>query len=181
MNTSENNKNTSQHRSVRHLTRLAMYTTLALALYGLESLLPPPIPVPGVKLGLANIVTLLLLRNYSAQDAATVLALRILLSAFAFGQAVSFAYSLAGGVCCFLIMYVINRLLQNHFLYLTSIFGALSHNLGQLLAAYVLTSVSGIMVYLPVLAVSGIMTGLFIGLCAHFSQKYLETHLKKLS
>ena len=73
----------------RKLTILALFTTLALVIYSVESLLPPVAPLPGIKLGLANIVTLLVLHLYSAKDAALVLLARILLSALLFGQAMS--------------------------------------------------------------------------------------------
>lgn len=170
-------KNT--HTPVRHLTRLALYTALALVLYWVESLLPPLVPIPGVKLGLANLITLLVLHSHSGKDALTVLLMRILLSSFAFGQALSLLYSLSGGILCFLTMLLINRLLQGHFLYLTSICGAIAHNIGQLLIAYLITKVSGVLVYLPFLTVSAVLTGLFIGLCAHFSGKYLTPRIRR--
>ena len=159
--------------SIRKLTTLAMFTTLALIIFTIESAIPPLVPIPGIKLGLANIITLVVLQSFSPKDAFFVLLTRILLSTLLFGQAMSLLYSLAGGICCFVAMYLVNRLLQGHFLYLTSIIGALFHNLGQLLVAYLLTSVPGVLAYLPFLLLSGILTGLFPGLCAQFTLKYL--------
>lgn len=159
--------------NIKKMTTLAMFTTLALIIFTVESAIPPLVPVPGIKLGLANIITLVLLHNYSAKDAFLVLLMRILLSSFFFGQAVSFMYSLAGGIFCFIAMVAIHRMLQGHFLYLTSMTGALFHNLGQLLTAYFITAVPGVLAYLPFLLLSGLLTGLFTGLCAHFIQKYL--------
>lgn len=157
----------------KKLTTLAMFTTLALIIFTIESAIPPLVPIPGIKLGLANIITLVLLRNYSAKDTLLVLLVRILLSSFFFGQAVSLLYSLAGGLLCFVAMVLTHRLLQGHFLFLTSMVGALFHNIGQLTIAYLITAVPGVLVYLPFLLLSGLITGLFTGLCAHFIQKYL--------
>lgn len=162
---------------VRKLTTLALYTTLAIIIFSVESLLPPPVPIPGIKLGLANIITLVVLTKYSPKDTLLILLARILLSAFLFGQAMSLLYSLAGGLCSFAAMVLVQHLLQKHFIYLTAIVGALFHNFGQLLVAFLLTSVPGVLTYLPFLILSGILTGLFTGLCAHFALKYLTKHL----
>lgn len=160
--------------STRHLTTLSLYTTLALAIYGAESLLPPLLPIPGMKLGLANIITLLVLTKHSAKDAFLVLLARILLSTLLFGQAMSLLYSLCGGLFCFGAMCLIKCLLKNRYLYITSIFGALFHNLGQILIALLLTQTVGVLSYLPFLIICGIVTGLFTGLCAHLAAKLLH-------
>ncbi len=159
--------------STKKLTTLAMFTTLALIIFTIEAAIPPLVPIPGIKLGLANIITLVLLHKYSARDAFYVLVMRILLSSFFFGQAISLLYSIVGGLVCFLAMLIIHRLLQGHFLYLVSIIGAIFHNLGQLTVAYLLTEVPGVLAYLPFLLLSGTLTGLFTGLCAHFMERYL--------
>jgi len=159
--------------SIRKLTTLAMFTTLALIIYTVECAIPPLVPIPGIKLGLANIITLVTLQLYSPKDTFLVLLVRILLSTLLFGQAMSLMYSLAGGFLCFIAMYFINRLLQKKFLFLTGIIGALFHNIGQLTVAYLITTVPGVLAYLPFLLLSGIITGLFTGLCAHFTLRYL--------
>ena len=102
-----------------------------------------------------------------------VLLMRILLASFFFGQAVSLLYSLVGGILCFVAMLLVHRLLQGHYLVLVSIIGALFHNLGQLTVAFLITQVPGVLTYLPFLMLSGIITGLFTGLCAHFTQRFL--------
>lgn len=160
--------------STKHLTILALYTTLALAIYGVESLLPPLLPIPGMKLGLANIITLLVLTKYSPKDAFLVLFARILLATFAFGQFVSLLYSLCGGIFCFAAMFMVQKLLRNRHIYITSIFGALFHNLGQILIALLLTRTIGVLSYLPFLIICAVVTGLFTGLCAHFAAKLLH-------
>lgn len=160
--------------STRKLTTLSLFTALAMIIFTAESMIPPLVPLPGVKLGLANIITLVLLRNTSARNTFLVLLTRILLSSLLFGQAMSLLYSLAGGVLCFLVMWPVNHLLQGHYLFLTSILGALFHNLAQLAVAFLLTAVPGVVAYLPFLLVSAAITGLFTGLCAQFAQRYLK-------
>lgn len=159
---------------IRRLTTLALFATLALAIYSLESLLPPIVPIPGIKLGLANIITLLVLHLYRARDAALVLSARILLSALLFGQALSLLYSSCGGLLCFVAMALASRLLHQRFPELTSILGGIFHNAGQLLIALLITGVPAILACLPYLLISGIITGLFTGLCARFALRYLR-------
>ena len=142
----------------RKLTALALFTALALAIYSVENLLPPVVPLPGIKLGLANIITLLALH----------------LSTLLFGQAMSLLYSLSGGLLCFVSMTLASRLLHRHFPELTSILGGISHNIGQILAALLITAVPGVLVYLPYLLISGIVTGFFTGLCARFALRHLR-------
>ncbi|MBQ2803667.1 MAG: Gx transporter family protein [Lachnospiraceae bacterium] len=156
------------------LTTLAMFTTLALIIFTIESVIPPLVPIPGIKLGLSNIITLIVLCNYSPKDTFLVLMMRILLSSFFFGQALSLLYSLSGGILCFFAMLVFYRILQGHYLFLISCLGAIFHNLGQLGIAYLVTEVPGVLAYLPFLLISGILTGLFTGLCATFTQRFLK-------
>lgn len=152
---------------------LGLYATLSLAVYAAESALPPLAPIPGFKLGLANIITLILLRRHTAKDAALVLAVRILLSAMLFGQLLSLLYSLTGGILSLLVMWAVNRVLQKKLLPITGAMGGLTHNTGQLFVAFLVTSTSGVFTYLPLLLPAGILTGLFTGLCAWMTDKYL--------
>lgn len=157
----------------KKLTALALYATLSLAIYAVESALPPIAPIPGLKLGLANIVTLVLLLRYTPRDAAMVLAVRILLSALLFGQAISLLYSLAGGLCSLLVMWPVNKILAKKKTPLTGAMGGLAHNIGQILIACIVTATPGVLAYLPFLLPSGILTGLFTGLCAQLADRYL--------
>lgn len=159
---------------IHRLTTLALFATLSLAVFAIESAIPPLVPIPGIKLGLANIITLIVLSNYSGKDALSVLFVRILLSCLLFGQVMSLMYSLAGGLLCFFAMWLSHRILQGHFLFLTSIIGAIFHNLGQIGTALLLTSTLGVLAYLPFLMLSAIITGLFTGLCASFLNRYLK-------
>lgn len=167
--------------TLRKLTALSLYTTLSLAIFAIESAIPPLVPLPGIKLGLANIITLILLQHYSAKDAFWVLIVRILLSSILFGQVLSLLYSLAGGSLSFVVMFICNHLLRKKLPFLTGALGGLFHNLGQLLTAFIVTASAGVFTYSPYLAVSGILTGLFTGLCAHFAGRCLLPHLSRLA
>lgn len=159
--------------NTKKLTVLGLYATLSLAIYAAESALPPLAPIPGFKLGLANIMTLMMLRRYSFRDAGLVLAVRILLSTMLFGQLLSLLYSMAGGFLSLLVMYFINRLLHKRLPPLTGAMGGLAHNTAQLLVAFLVTSTPGVLTYLPLLLPAGILTGLFTGLCAWLTDRYL--------
>lgn len=165
---------------VKKLTLLSLFATLSLAIYAAESAIPPLVPIPGIKLGLANIITLILLRHFSWREASLVLTARIVLSAMLFGQALSLLYSLAGGLLSLLVMAVLMKLLRRRMVFLTGAMGGLFHNLGQLLVALAVTATPGVLAYLPFLVLSGVLTGFFTGLCAQLAGKYLRTHISFL-
>ena len=150
--------------TTRKLTTLSLLAAIALALYAVESALPPIVPIPGIKL---------VLWKYSAKDAFFVLLVRILLATMFFGQAMSLLYSLSGGILCLFAMLLVKLLLHGNYLFLASMTGAVFHNLGQIGVAFLLTSVPAVLVYLPFLLLSGLVTGLFIGLCARFTLRFL--------
>ena len=154
---------------IKKITILSLYTAISLTIFIIEAALPALAPIPGVKLGLANIITLLVLVKYSAGDAALVLTVRIIIATLFAGQAVSFIYSICGGFLCLVVMSIFNRILGGKYIFLTSIMGAIAHNTGQILAAFFILRLSGILVYIPYLIISGIITGLFTGLVCHFA------------
>ena len=156
---------------VKHMTFLAMYTTIALTIFVVEAMLPSLAPIPGIKLGLANVVTLWLLYYATWKDALCVLLMRILIASMVTGQMVSFSYSLCGGLFCFVAMALLFRLLGKKHIPFISVIGALFHNLGQICIAMVILRSASILVYLPMLTISGILTGAFTGLCAWFASR----------
>ena len=117
------------------LTRLALLTALALLLFTVESALPPPVPIPGVKLGLANVVTVWALYHCSAAQTALVLFARVLLASFFSGAASALLFSLAGGILCLCGSLGFRHLAPHAPMWLTSALGGALHNLGQLAAA----------------------------------------------
>ena len=126
------------------------------------------LPIQGVKLGLANIVTVYAVFVLGARDALLILAGRIFLGAVFSGQMMTILYSAGGGLLAWLVMVVLARLLTPKQIWLCSPVAALFHNLGQLLVAAGVMKTWVVMAYLPYLILSGILTGLFTGLCAQF-------------
>lgn len=158
------------------LTQLALLTTIALIIFVIEANIPPLTSVPGVKMGLANIVTLSVFYLYGRKDALMVLLARVVLGALASGQIMTLPYSLSGGLLCFLVCALLFPLFPLKRLWLLSVIGAVFHNIGQIGAAIAITGTPEILWYLPVLMVSGIISGFFTG---HAAQ-YLLLHMKKL-
>ena len=152
---------------VRRLTRMAVLTAVSLAIFTAEAQLPAPAPIPGVKLGLANIVTVYAIFALGPGPAGAILLARILLGSL-FSGGLTIFYSLAGGLCCYLTMLVMRRLTTERQIWVCSVLGAMAHNAGQIAVAAAVTRTPGVAAYLPVLLVSGILSGLFTGLCAQF-------------
>lgn len=148
-------------KSVKHLVMLAMFTTMALTIFVVEAQIPIPVPIYGVKLGLANVITLIVLVVYRPRDAFAVLVMRILLGSLFTGTLVSMIYSLSGGILCFLGMALLCRLLHRKHLWFISMIGAVLHNVGQIAAAIVVMQSVQVIVYFPFLLVSGCITGIF--------------------
>ena len=147
----------------RRITQWGLLAAAAMALSWLESLLPAFGMVPGMKLGLANIVTVFALYRMRLQDATGISLTRVLLTAAAFGNAYSFAYSLAGAVLSLAVMAGLKRLDRFSILGVSTA-GGVCHNLGQLLVAIAVLGTARLGWYLPALAVSGTLTGAAIGL-----------------
>ena len=115
--------------NVKKLTSLSLFLAAALIIFTLEAQLPPPVPIPGVKLGLANIIILCVMLIYGRKEAFTVLILRIVLASIFAGQAVAFAYSLSGGILSFIVMSLLIKPLKGK-VWVISVFGAIAHNIG---------------------------------------------------
>lgn len=149
----------------KKIARLSVYLSLALALSWVEHLLPLPIPLPGVKLGLTNVVTLFLLYRYGFRDALIVAAMRVLLAGMLFGGPTSILYALPGALLALFAMAAVKR--ARLFTPVgASIAGGVFHNLAQLTVAAWVVKTVGITYYLPVLIASGALTGLVVGVFA---------------
>ena len=144
---------------------LGLCTALALVLAYAEAILPPLFPaVPGIKMGLPNIIIIFLLYRKGPKVAAAVSLLRILLATMLFGNMMALFYSLAGGALSFLVMLLLKRI--NGFSAVgVSVAGAVSHNLGQILVAMLLLETMELGYYMVVLTVTGSIAGVLIGLC----------------
>lgn len=164
--------------NTKKLVTLALLTTIALTIFVIESAIPALVPIPGIKLGLANIVTLFVIKRYGARSASLVLVSRIILATIFTGQAVSFLYSICGGFFCLVTMTLVLKFLHNRGVVITSIFGAIAHNLGQIFVAYVILKMTGILLYIPFLMISAVITGTFTGLVVFFFDQKMP--VKKL-
>ena len=160
------------------LTLDALFTAAALTIFVIE-LQIPSIGIPGVKLGLANIVTVAAAFLIGPWDAGAILLCRIMLGGLFSGQIMALWYSLAGGTLCWLVMLPLRRILTERQIWVMSVIGAVAHNIGQILVALAVTRTAAILYYLPVLMVSGILAGLFTGIAAQFALLRLRPVMKK--
>ena len=136
----------------------------AIAIFGyVESLIPFFAGIPGMKLGLANLAVLFVLERYTWKEAALVSLVRIFVVGFLFGNGSSIMYSLAGAALSLAVMvFVKNKVGFGHLG--VSVAGGVSHNIGQLMVAIPATHTVGLLYYYaPALMVSGVVTGLLIG------------------
>ena len=150
----------------RRVATLGLLTGLALILFVVEAQIPPLVPIPGVKIGLANIVTVFAVFWLGAKDGVLVLAARIFLGAVFAGNFSSILYSAAGGLCAILAVIGLKLVLQQKQIWIAGCLGAVAHGIGQMAVAVPLSGTPSVLIYLPVLIVAGIITGTFTGLCA---------------
>ncbi|MBQ8725211.1 MAG: Gx transporter family protein [Oscillospiraceae bacterium] len=164
----------SQNKTQR-LVRLSLFAAIALTLFILEAQIPSPITyIPGIKLGLANIVTLYILSEYTKKEALMVLMVRIFLGSFFAGQIPALIYSLAGGLLSFAVMCLCVRIYSNKALWFTGAAGGVFHNIGQIAAAARIMQTPAVFSYLPFLVISGICAGLFCGAGAFYFVKCMN-------
>lgn len=143
---------------------------LALALHILESFVPLPLPLPGVKLGLANLVTLYGILFLGLKDTLFIVTSRCFLGSIFAGNPASFIFSYSGALLSCLLMFFLYKNFKDQIsLPAISVAGGIMHNAGQLLAAGFIVENLKILYYLPILAVSGAIMGLFIGLVANYT------------
>ena len=158
-------------KSTRKLALLAALAAVALTIFVAEAQIPPVVPVPGVKLGLANIVTLVAMSVLGRKEAGAVFVVRLILgSAFAGG------FSAAGGAAAYLVMCLLIGVFPEKLMWVVSVLAALAHNAGQLAVALWVSGTVSMLVYAPALAAAGVVTGVFTG----FGAMYLARAMKKL-
>lgn len=159
----------------KRMVFLSFLVSIALVIYIVEAQIP--VLFPGIKLGLANIVSLAALILLGWKDALLIMLLRTLLGSMFGGSMSAFMFSIAGGLLSNIVMIILYKYLKNSMsLWTISISGAIFHNIGQLLVASFVVQDLRIYIYLPVLLVSAVITGYFIGLSA----KFLTIHLNKI-
>ena len=152
----------------RKLTRMALLTAIALTIFMVEAQIPAVVPLPGVKLGLANIITVYAVFVLGPGEAAAILFCRIFLGAVFAGNFSTIFYSAAGGFLAILVTILLRKMLTKKQLWVAGSLGAVAHSVGQVAMAMFLTGTPGLILYLPPLVCISIVTGLFTGLCAQF-------------
>ena len=151
-----------KNSSTKKLAFLSVSVALAMVLAFVESQIPPLSAVPGIKLGLANVVTLFILYKLGWREAAVVAIIRVLLSSLLFGTFVTLTYSAFGAVLSLIVMILAKRFSPFSAIGV-SVLGALSHNVGQILAAWIYLGNGAIVYYLIPLSVSGTVAGIVVG------------------
>lgn len=171
-------KKNKKNFSVKKLTQLSVLITIAVIIFVLEMQLPPLTPIPGIKMGLSNITTLVVMILFSRKDAFIVLMLRIIISSIFAGQMTAFIYSITGGLVSFCFMSLFTLFINKDKIWIISIFSAIGHNIGQIAVAILITSTWRIIFYLPILLISGIISGAFTGITAQLLLKKIQGAIK---
>jgi len=198
--------------TAKKIALIAILTAIALIIFIIEAQIPLPIPIPGVKLGLANVVTLFALfynspnkpvkpinpanhgkpinpanhgkpinpvkpnktQTLTTGNAFTILLCRITLGAVFTGRLVAFAYSLTGGLFGFTAQVIIKKFISTKQIWVCGAIGAIFHNIGQILAAIIITGTPALVAYLPILMITGIITGVLTGLITQITLQRLS-------
>ena len=158
-------------RKTKKIAVLGLLTAIALTIFMIEAQIPPIVPVPGVKMGLSNIVTVFTVFTLGPGAGAAVLLCRVFLGAVFAGNFSTILYSASGGALAILVTIGLRKILKDNQLWAAGCLGAIAHSVGQMIAAIAITRTAGLLIYLPVLVVISIFTGLFTGLCAQFLVK----------
>ena len=141
---------------------LGIFASVAIIFGYVESLIPVFAGIPGIKLGLANLAVLFILKKYSIKEAALVSVVRILVIGFMFGNLFSIVYSMAGAALSLTVMALLLRF-SDLSLIGVSVAGGVTHNIGQLIVAALVVENLSVFLYFPALLVSGVITGILIG------------------
>ena len=150
----------------RKLTTLGLLTAIALTIFLVEAQIPALVPLPGVKPGLANIVTVFTVFVLGPKEGIGVLFARIFLGAVFAGNFSTIFYSAAGGACAILVTIALRKVLKRRQLWVAGCFGAIAHSIGQMAMAIALLETPGLIAYLPIMIVASIISGTFTGFCA---------------
>ena len=159
--------------STKKIALCGVLTALAMIFSYIESVIPVPIPVPGIKLGVANIAVLTILSVLGVKEAIVINLLRIVLTSLLFGNVNSFLFSISGAALSLTIMIIMKKL--DFFSCIgVSVCGGVMHNIGQIIAAVFIMGSEAIVFYLPVLIVSGVFTGVVIGVVSGIVAKHVR-------
>jgi len=157
---------------------IGMLIALAFVFSYIEFLIPINLGIPGVKLGLSNLVIIVALYTLGAPGALALSLVRILLVAFTFGNLSAMLYSLAGGILSFLVMLLAKKL-KLFSVTGVSVLGGVFHNVGQIIMAMIIVESANLVYYLPVLIISGLIAGVLVGILAAVITKRLQAYVNK--
>lgn len=162
---------------MRKTAELGFFLAVALILSYVESLIPITFGIPGIKLGLPNMIVVLLLfgQRYGAKEALLVNSMRIVLSGFLFSNLYAILYALAGAVFSFVAM-LIGKRLRCFTVIGVSVLGGVFHNIGQAVVAMFVVETFAVSYYIPFLIVAGTITGALLGLIVMEIIPYLERY-----
>ncbi len=149
--------------SAKRIAKMSMLVALAIIFSYIEFLIPINLGVPGIKLGLANLVIVIALYTMNTMDVWLISILRILILGFMFGSGMSIIYSIAGAVLSLIVMCIIKRI-KGFSIVGVSIAGGVCHNIGQIVVAMLVVETTEILYYMPALLVAGVITGAIIGI-----------------
>lgn len=163
--------------NTKKIVVLALLVSQALVLSIIERAIPVFVPIPGVKIGLANIVSLFTIATFGIKETLIVVILRVLLSSIFGGGMSAFLYSIAGGIFSAVVMWIMYNYFYTKFSFISiSVVGAVFHNIGQLIVASIVINDIRAFYYLPILIISAIITGILTGVSA----KYTINPIKKI-
>ena len=159
----------------KKLAELSLLTAVATIIFIIELRIPNIIPIPSIKLGLANIITVYAAYRFSAKDVLLIAVTRVFLGSLFGGNFSVIIYSLSGALACLAGMLLLRKIIPLEYVWLCSIIGAILHNTGQMAAAIFITRTPAVLAYYPPLIISGSIAGLFTGLCAMFILKRVKS------
>lgn len=158
---------------IKQIAMMAILIALSFVLSYVDSLIVLPFGIPGIKLGIANIAIIYTLYKIGAKEAIVVSILRLVLSSILFGSVLTFLYSLVGAVLSLSLMIILKKY-TNLALITISISGAILHNIGQIIVAVIVMATKEIVFYLPILIITGILSGIGVGILSVLTIKYTK-------
>lgn len=160
----------------KKLTELSLLTAAALIIFIIELRIPNLVNIPGVKLGLANIITVYAVYRFTAKETLMIVVTRVILGSLFGGNVSVMIYSLSGAIFCLLGMILLKKVIPLRYIWLGSIVGAILHNTGQMGAALIMMRTPAVLAYYPPLIISGCIAGTFTGLCAGYVLKRIKKY-----
>jgi heptaprenyl diphosphate synthase len=157
----------------KNIAAFGVYVALAMIFSYIELQIPPLVAIPGIKLGLPNVVIIIALYKFGWKEAIVINVLRVLLVSVLFGTVLSLLYSVAGAILSLFVMIILKKS-KIFSTVLVSVFGAISHNIGQITVAIFVLETSELLYYLPVLLITGTISGLLLGLIGATIVKKLD-------